>query len=100
MRRWSARDWRQFCALLLMALGNLPLTACLAYAQHCVAVNPRNWSAFWLGQSVALLIGLNFIGLSAILGRRTFKLKAGDKEIEATGESGERVARHIEENAE
>ena len=100
MTTWSARDWRQFCALLILALGNIPLTACLAYALWGVHIDKGNWLIFWLGLSISLLIGLNFIGLSAILGRRTFKLKAGDNEIEATGEGAERAMQHVEDNSE
>ncbi len=88
---WTARDWRQFSALMLMALAAIPLTAVMAAALWIVQMAPRNHYAFWLGQSSAALIALDLIGLSAILGRRTFRFKVGDNEINATGEDGERV---------
>ena len=88
---WSARDWRQFSALLLMALAAIPLTMVMAASLWIVQINPRNHYAFWLGQSAAALIALDLLGLSAILGRRTFKFKVGDNSVEATGEEADRV---------
>lgn len=88
---WTARDWRQFFALMLMALAAVPLTAVMAASLWIVHREPRNYYAFWLGQSAAALIAIDLIGLSAILGRRTFRFKVGDNEINATGDDGERV---------
>lgn len=91
---WTARDWRQFTALTLLALAAVPLTAIIAAALLIVYQQPGNHYAFWLGQAAAGLILVDLLGLSAILGRRTFRLKAGSNEIEATGEDGERVLAH------
>jgi hypothetical protein len=91
---WSARDWRQFAALMLLALAAIPLTMVMAAALWAVHVNPRNDDAFWLGQSAALLVLADLIGLSAILGRRTFKFKVGSADLEATGEDADRVLDH------
>lgn len=88
---WSARDVRQFSALLLMALAAIPLTMVMASALYIVHLNPRNHDAFWLGQSAAALILADLLGLSAILGRRTFKFKVGSANVEATGEDAERI---------
>jgi len=88
---WSARDWRQFSALLLMAVAAIPLTMVMAASLWIVQIDPRNHYAFWLGQSAAALIALDLLGLSAILGRRTFKFRVGDNEVEATGEDAERI---------
>lgn len=88
---WSARDWRQFSALMLMALAAIPLTIVMAAALWIVHLNPTNHDAFWLGQSAAALILADLLGLSAILGRRTFKFKVGNANVEATGEEAERV---------
>ncbi len=88
---WTARDWRQFSALMLMALAAIPLTGVMAAALWIVHAMPRNHYAFWLGQSAAALIALDLLGLSAILGRRTFRFRVGDNELQATGEDGERV---------
>ena len=88
---WTARDWRQFSALLLMALAALPLTMVMAASLYIVKIDPRNHYAFWLGQSAAGLIALDLLGLSAILGRRTFKFQVGANSVEATGEDADRI---------
>jgi len=92
---WSARDWRQFSALLLMALAAIPLTMVMAAALWIMQISPRNAYAFWLGQSAAALIALDLLGLSAILGRRTFKFKVGDNVVEATGEDADRIMENV-----
>jgi len=88
---WTARDWRQFVALSLLALSAIPLTAVMSVALYFVSVDARNAHAFWLGQSAAGLILVDLIGLSAILGRRTFKFKVGNAEVNAVGEDGEKI---------
>lgn len=88
---WSARDWRQFTALTLLALAAIPLTLILAGALIVVYVDPKNAKAFYLGLSTSGLILVDLVCLGAILGRRTFRFKVGDNEVEATGEDGERV---------
>lgn len=91
MSVWTARDWRQFIATILMALAAVPLTIALYWAQYTVQLAPRNHFAFWLGIAAAALIAIDIVGLSAILGRRTFKFRVGDNEMEASGEDAERV---------
>lgn len=88
---WSARDWRQFTALTLLALAAIPLTGVLAGALVVVYFQPRNAHAFGLGIAAAVLILTDLVGLSAILGRRTFRIRVGDNEINATGEDAGRV---------
>jgi hypothetical protein len=88
---WTARDWRQFTALTLLALAAIPLTLILAGALVAVYYQPRNVFAFNLGLATAALILVDLVCLGAILGRRTFRFKVGDNEVEATGEDGERV---------
>lgn len=63
----------------------------MAASLWIVQIDPRNHYAFWLGQSAAVLIALDLLGLSAILGRRTFKFRVGNNEVEATGEDAERI---------
>lgn len=89
--KWTARDRRQYIATILLALANIPLTASLYAAQWTVRENPKNYYAFWLGVAAAALIGACVIGLSAILGRRTFRFKVGDNEMEASGEDAEKI---------
>lgn len=88
---WTARDWRQFVALSLLALSMIPLTLVMSIALYYVHLDPGNRNAFWLGQSAAALVMVGLVGLSAILGRRTFKFKVGNAEVNATGEDGEKV---------
>lgn len=94
--RWSARDWRQFVALTLLAAGNVPLSALLWVAIDAVDRNPRNGSALTLGLAIAGLIASDLIGVSAVLGRRTFKFKVGDAQIDATGGAADRVLNQVE----
>ncbi len=89
--KWTARDWRQFVALSLLALSAIPLTAVMSVALYFVHVDAKNGKAFWLGQSAAALILVDLVGLSAILGRRTFKFKVGNAEVNAEGEDGEKI---------
>ncbi len=89
--KWTARDWRQFVATILLAVAAIPLTIALYWAQYTVQHDPGNDFAFWLGISAAGLILAVIIGLSAILGRRTFKFRVGENEMEATGEDADRV---------
>ena len=88
---WTARDWRQFTALTLLVLAAIPLTLILAASLVVVYYQPRNAFAFNLGLATAVLILVDLVCLGAILGRRTFRFKVGDKEIEASGDAGERV---------
>jgi hypothetical protein len=88
---WTPRDWRQFSALMLMAMAAIPLTVIMAASLWIVHLYPGNHYAFWLGQSSAALIALDLVGLSAILGRRTFRIRVGDKELDMNGEDAERV---------
>jgi hypothetical protein len=88
---WTARDRRQYIATILLALANIPLTASLYAAQWTVRENPHNHYAFWLGVCAASLIGACIIGLSAILGRRTFRFKVGENEMEASGEDADKI---------
>lgn len=88
---WTARDWRQFIAIILLALANLPLTASLYWAQWTVQEAPKNHYAFWLGVCAAGLIFVDLACLGMILGRRTFRFKVGDREIEASGDNGENI---------
>lgn len=88
---WTARDWRQFTALTLLALAAIPLTLILAGSLVVVYVDPRNAKAFYLGLATAGLILVDLVCLGAILGRRTFRFKVGGSEVEATGDAGERV---------
>ena len=93
---WTARDWRQFIAIIFLAIANLPLSAAFGWAQYTVYLDPQNHFAFWLGIAAGALMAVDIIGLSAILGRRTFRFKVGDNEMEASGEDAERIMEKAE----
>lgn len=94
--KWTARDWRQFIAIIFLALANIPLSVAFFWAQYTVHFAPDNDFAFWLGIAAGSLIAIDIIGLSAILGRRTFRFKVGENEMEASGEEAERVMEQAE----
>ena len=96
---WTARDWRQFVALTLLAAGAIPLTILLGWALWIIQANPRNGAALTLGLAVSGLIAADLLGVSAVLGRRTFRFKVGDAEIGATGEGAERLVGQLEGGA-
>lgn len=89
--KWTARDWRQFVALLLLSMAAIPLTGVVYYALWVVSYAPGNDNAFWLGVCAATLVLADLIGVSAILGRRTFKFKVGEAEVHAEGEDGDAI---------
>ncbi|MBO9580340.1 MAG: hypothetical protein J7498_05565 [Sphingobium sp.] len=88
---WTARDWRQFTALTLLALAAIPLTLISAMSRVIIYLQPHNSFAFYLGLSNDVLILVDLVCVGTILGRRTFKIKVGDNEINADGGDGERV---------
>ncbi len=88
---WTARDCRQFVALTLLAAGAIPLTALEAGALWIVWQQPGNAKALMLGLAIAVLILVDLVCVGTVLGRRTFKIRVGDNEIDATGEDAERV---------
>lgn len=96
MKCWSARDWRQFVALTLLAGGDIPLTLLLGWCIWIVAHQPRNGGALLLGLTICGLIATGRIGVSAVLGKRTFRFKVGDTEIGASGSGAERVLEKVE----
>jgi len=96
---WTARDWRQFVALTLLAAGDMPLTALLGWALWILWHQPRNGGTVMIAMGIVSLIAINRIGVSAVLGRRTFKFKVGDTVIDATGGAAERLIDRTEGQA-
>lgn len=92
MTGWSPRDWRMLTGILMLGGGGIAMTALAGWALTIVAeksVSP--WPAAYFGYGCLILIGIVLTGFSAILGRRTFKFRVGENEIEASGEEAERV---------
>lgn len=94
---WTARDWRSLWAVLLLGGGGIATTALAWRALDKLtekAMSP--WPIAYFAYGCLLLIGIVLFGFSAILGRRTFKFRVGDNEMEATGEDADRVLERAE----
>ena len=95
--KWTARDWRQFVALTLLAAGDIPLTMLLGYSLWILWQQPRNGGALTIALGIIGLIAVNRIGISAVLGRRKFNLTLpGGTRIEGSGEGMEQVVGKME----
>lgn len=82
---WPPKDIRQFLTLILLAGGGVAMTIIVwrsvSILEAAKAISPiANISYGALG-----LIGIVFIGLTAVLGRRSFKGSAGPIQFEAEG---------------
>jgi hypothetical protein len=72
--------------------GGISMTGLAAWALTIVAEKSASpWPAAYFGYGCLILIGIVLTGFSAILGRRTFRFRVGDNELEASGEDAERV---------
>lgn len=92
MTRWTPRDWRMLAGILMLGGSGIAMTGLAAWALTIVADKSTSpWPAAYFGYGCLILIGIVITGFSAILGRRTFKFRVGDNELEATGEDAERV---------
>lgn len=92
MSAWTARDWRMLVGILMLGGGGIAVTGLAGWSLTIVAEKSTSpWPAAYFGYACLGLIGIVLTGFSAILGRRTFKFRVGDNEMEATGEDAERV---------
>lgn len=97
MSRWSARDWRAFMGVMMLGGGGIAVTVLAWRALTITAEKSTSpWPAAYFAYGCLILIGVVLTGFSAILGRRTYKLRVGDKELEMTGEEAERVLGEVE----
>lgn len=98
MNSWTPRDWRVFTGIVFLSLGGVACTALGWQALTLLAARSTSpWPVAYFAYGCLILIGIVLLGLSAILGRRTFKFRVGDNEVEATGEDAERVLDNVEE---
>lgn len=98
MRSWTARDWRAMLGVLLLGAGGIAVTVLGWRALSVVAEKSSSpWPAAYFGYGCLALIGIVLTGFSAILGRRTFKFRVGDNELEASGEEAERFLGKVED---
>lgn len=94
---WTARDWRSLWAVLLLGGGGVAVTILAWRALDKVAAKSASpWPVAYFAYGCLILIGIVLVGFSAVLGRRTFKFRVGDNELEATGEDAERVLDRVE----
>lgn len=92
MSGWTARDWRSLIGIAMLGGGGIAVTALAWQALTITAEKSSSpWPAAYFGYGCLILIGIVLTGFSAILGRRTFKFRVGDNELEASGEEAERV---------
>lgn len=97
MTGWTPRDWRALIGVAMLGGGGIAVTALAWQALTITAEKSTSpWPAAYFGYGCLVLIGIVLTGFSAILGRRTFKFRVGDNELEATGEEAERALNHAE----
>ncbi|UZW55569.1 hypothetical protein NUH86_01820 [Sphingobium sp. JS3065] len=84
---WSASDWRRLIGIVFLGAGGVACTVIAGSALTVIAEKSSSpWPAAYFGYGCLVLIGIVLTGLSAILGRRTFKLKLGGNTVESLGE--------------
>ena len=90
MKDWSARDWRRMTALVALCGSGVAMTVLAGWALWLTAQrSPGPWPTTYIAFGALGIILAAVTGLSAILGRRTYKAKIGGATIESTGEPGE-----------
>lgn len=94
--RWTATDWRKAMGLIALSCSG-PAATFLAWQALMLTAERSTgpWPTAYFGFGCLILISIVQTGLSAILGRRMFTIKVGDKEI---GMVGEEEASRIEEH--
>ena len=84
---WTARDWRRMVGIVFLGAGGIACTAIAWFALTLLAAkSPGPWPVAYFAYGCLVLIDIVLTGLSAILGRRTFKLKVGGNTVESVGE--------------
>lgn len=84
---WTARDWRRMVGIVFLGAGGVAVTVLAWRALTLLAEKSTSpWPVAYFAYGLLVLIGIVLTGLSAILGRRTFKLKVGGNTVESVGE--------------
>lgn len=84
---WTASDWRRLIGIVFLGAGGIACTIIAWVALTFTAEKSNSpWPAAYFGYGCLVLIGIVLTGLSAILGRRTFKLQVGSSTVESLGE--------------
>lgn len=84
---WTARDWRRMVGIVFLGGGGIAVTALAWHSLTLLAERSQSpWPVAYFAYGLLVLIGIVLTGLSAILGRRTFRLKVGGNTVETVGE--------------
>lgn len=97
---WTARDWRRMVGIVFLGAGGIACTGIAWRALTLLAEKSNSpWPVAYFAYGCLILIGIVLTGLSAILGRRTFKLKVGGNTVETVGEeAADRIQDAAEED--
>lgn len=80
-------DLRKLLGILFLGGGGIAVTVLAWRALDQMAAKSNSpWPAAYFGYGCLILIGTVLLGFSAILGRRVFKIRMGDRELDFTGE--------------
>lgn len=90
--KWTPRDLRALVGIIMLGGGGIAVTV-LAWKSLTILAEKSTtpWPAAYFGYGCLVLIGVVLTGFSAILGRRTFKFRVGENEIEASGEEADKI---------
>lgn len=84
---WTPVDWRRMLGVLSLCGGGISVTILAGWALKLMAERSKDpWAVAYFGYGCLVLIGIVLTGFSAILGRRTFKMKVAGGTIESIGE--------------
>jgi len=97
---WTPRDWRRMVGILFLGAGGVACTAVAWRALTLLADKSSGpWPIAYFAYGCLVLIGIVLTGLSAILGRRTFKLRVAGSTVETMGEeTADRVQDRLEDD--
>lgn len=84
---WTARDWRRMVGIVFLGAGGIASTVVAWRALTLLADKSTGpWPVAYFSYGCLVLIGIVLTGLSAILGRRTFKMTVAGNVVESVGD--------------
>lgn len=90
MNGWTPRDWRRMLALAALSGSGVAMTALAGWALWLTAQRSAGpWPTAYIAFGCLGIILAAVTGLSAILGRRTFKATIAGTSIETGGDDGQ-----------
>lgn len=94
---WSPRDLRALIGVAMLGGGGIAVTVLAWKSLDAMAEKSTSpWPVAYFAYGCLVLIGVVLTGFSAILGRRTFKFRVGDNEVETTGEEADKLLERAE----